>query len=210
MAGLTSTTVVAGGAATDAGHRVGTGLAAGANAGLRRLWVWILGFILGLVALVETYLLVQFWPASVGPGAIPPASADVLVFGQTLSAVPRETLFFIVVILGGSLGGSIHALRSLAWYVGVQRLSRSWVLRYCYLPIVGALLALVLYIIVRAGFLAGTSVDASSPFGFVALGALAGLFSDQGVTKLKTVFETLLAEAERGPDAAPQPKTAGG
>lgn len=180
------------------------------NARVGLIWLWILATILGAFAVGDAYLLIAFWPASVGPGALPPASSDVIAFGQTITAVPRETLFFVVVILGGSLGGTIHSLRSLAWYVGSQKLFRSWLLRYCYLPIIGALLALILYIVVRAGFLAGTSVDASSPFGFVALGALAGLFSDQLVLKLKDVFETLLSNAEVGPDAATKPKESEG
>ena len=167
---------------------------------VRTWWLWPLALGLALLAFTEAYLLVQFWPATAGAGqAVPADSADVTIFGQVWTAVPRETLFFLVVILGGGLGGTIHSLRSLAWYVGSQHLTRSWALRYCYLPLVGALLALALYVIVRAGFLAGTSVDASSPYGFVALGMLAGLFSDQGITKLKSVFEVVLSEPDQGP-----------
>jgi hypothetical protein len=199
MSGITETTIIA------APAKVGTvptlPPAVGLASRLRHAWLWPLAFGLALAALSETYLLVQFWPATVSPGATATDATNVVILGQKLEAVPRETQFFVVVILGGALGGTVHSLRSLAWYVGSQRLSRSWALRYCYLPLIGSLLALALYIIVRAGFLAGTSVDASSPFGFVALGMLAGLFSDQGITKLKTVFEVLLAEAEKGPEA---------
>ena len=156
---------------------------------------------LALLAIVDLYLLVQFWRASAGIGEIPPAAQDVTAFGATFTQVPRETLFFAVVILAGVLGGSVHSLRSLSWYVGGQRFVRSWTLRYLYLPIIGALLAFILYIIVRAGFLAGAAVDATSPFGFASLGALAGLFSDQGVKKLRDVFEILLTKAEEGPQS---------
>jgi hypothetical protein len=156
---------------------------------------------LALWALVDLYLIIQFWPASAGIGEVPPAAQDVAILGIKFPQVPRETLFFAVVILAGSLGGSVHSLRSLSWYVGGQQFVRSWTLRYLYLPIIGSLLAIILYIIVRAGFLAGAAVDASSPFGFAALGALAGLFSDQGVKKLRDVFEVLLTKAEEGPNS---------
>jgi len=155
--------------------------------------------VLAVLAIVDLYLLVQFWPASVAPGQTSGDAQDVYVFGATLKQVPRETLFFAIVILAGALGGSVHSLRSLAWYVGGQRFVRSWILNYFYLPLIGSLTAVILYLIVRAGFLAGTSIEATSPFGFAALGALGGLFTEQGVKKLKEVFETILTKADEGP-----------
>lgn len=161
----------------------------------------IIAPLLAILALGDLYLLIQFWPVTAGVGEVPPKAQDVVLFGTTYAAVPREMLFFAVVILSGGLGGAVHSLRSLAWYVGGQRFVRSWVLNYFYLPIVGALTATILYLIIRAGFLAGSSVDATSPYGFAAMGALAGLFSEQGVRKLKDVFETLLTKPEQGPNS---------
>jgi len=134
----------------------------------------IIAPLLGILALADLYLLIQFWPEAAAVGEVPAKAQDIVVFGTTYSQVPRETLFFAVVILSGGLGGAVHSMRSLAWYVGGQRFVRSWILNYFYLPIVGALTATVLYLIIRAGFLAGSSVDASSPYGFAAMGALRG------------------------------------
>jgi hypothetical protein len=101
----------------------------------------------------------------------------------------------------GALGASVHALRSLSWYVGNRNMRMSWVLPLVLLPIVGALLALVAFIVVRAGLISGPlSSDAVSPWGFAALAALVGLFTDQTIGKLKAVFETLLAPAPKGAD----------
>jgi len=69
---------------------------------------------------------------------------------------------------------------------------------------VGALLALLAYLVVRAGLVSGPlSSEAVSPFGFVALAGLVGLFTDQTIGKLKAVFETLLAPAPTGADHSP-------
>lgn len=163
------------------------------------IWLALIAPALAILALADLYLLIQFWPISAPVGEVPPVAQDVFVLGATLSNVPRETLFFAVVILSGGLGGAVHSLRSLAWYVGGQRFVNSWVLNYFYLPLTGALTAMILYLIVRAGFLAGSSVEATSPYGFAALGALGGLFSEQGVKKLREVFETLLTKHEEGP-----------
>jgi len=160
-------------------------------------WIALIAPAMALLALADLYLLVQFWPETAGLGEVPAKAQDVYVFGVTLAQVPRETLFFAMVILAGGLGGFVHALRSFGRYVGAQRLVRSWLLNYLYTPLIGALTAVLLYLIVRAGFLAG-SVDATSPFGFAALAAMTGLFTEQGVKKLKDVFETLLAKAEPG------------
>jgi len=168
-------------------------------------WVTIVAAILAAVALLSLYVLVLFWPESARVGAIAPDSQRVIAFGVDFGQVSRETLYFVVVIAAGALGGSIHSLRSIGWYAGGQRLLRSWTLRYLYLPLIGAMLATILYIIVRAGFLSGSSVETSSPFGFVALAALAGLFTDQGIRKLRQVFETLLTEAQEGPDPKSEP-----
>lgn len=174
------------------------------------MWLSIVAAVLAVIALLTLYVLVQFWPATAAVGEVPPDFQDITAFGVTFAQVSRETLYFVVVISAGALGGSVHALRSVGWYAGGQRLVRSWTLRYLYLPLVGAMLATILYIIVRAGFLSGSSVETSSPFGFVALAALAGLFSDQGIRKLRQVFETLLTEAQEGPHPKAEPAAEGG
>lgn len=57
-------------------------------------------------------------------------------------------------------------------------------------PLLGALLGALIYFVIRAGFL-GTSTDSVSPYGVVAFGGMAGLFSRQATDKLQEVFETM-------------------
>jgi hypothetical protein len=75
-----------------------------------------------------------------------------------------------------------------------------WLLMYATLPITGAALALMAYVVLRGGL---TTTFASSqdisPFG---MAGLVGLFSRETAEKLKAVFERLLAPAEKGKDQA--------
>lgn len=119
-----------------------------------------------------------------------------------------EADLLLVVILSGALGGMVHALRSLYWYIGNRDLVRSWLAMYVLLPFVGAVLGLVFYLVVRGGFFSPQAQpEQTSPYGFAALAALVGLFSEQAVLKLKLVAETLLAKTQQGEDHAPAKET---
>jgi hypothetical protein len=125
---------------------------------------------------------------------------SVQLFGWSF-AVSREYRLLVIVVLAGALGGMVHALRSLYWYVGNRRLVRSWLLMYPSLPFVGALLALIVYLLIRGGFVTGLGATPDiSPYGSAAIAALVGLFSEQASAKLRQVFSTLLAPAEQGTD----------
>jgi len=138
-------------------------------------------------------------PGMPGQAAVEPA---VRFFGATFHP-SREGRLFMIVLLAGALGGMVHTLRSLYWYVGNRNLRYSWLLMYATLPITGAALALIAYVVLRGGL---TTTFASSqdisPFGIAAVAALVGLFSRETAEKLKSVFETLLAPAEKGKDQA--------
>jgi len=131
---------------------------------------------------------------------------------KTACWVSLNTSMFLIALFSGALGSLLHSLRSLYWYAGNRRLRWSWAIMYMLLPFSGAVLALIFYIIIRAGFLpsSGTTPTVpSTPYGFAALGALVGLFSEEAVLKLKQVAETVFARTQPGKDhAAPPPKVA--
>ena len=83
-------------------------------------------------------------------------------------------------------------------YVGERHLLWSWVPTYLMTPIVGALMAIITYIVFRAGLITGAGVATANPFGFAAIGTLVGLFSGQAAEKLKQVFETLFTATKAG------------
>jgi hypothetical protein len=91
------------------------------------------------------------------------------------------------VILAGALGSLIHAVRSVYWYVGNRELVWSWLAKYVVLPFLGAALAVVFYFVIRGGFFSPQAgFEQTSPFGFAALAAMVGMFSEQrdGVSPL--------------------------
>jgi hypothetical protein len=151
--------------------------------------------VLVAATLLVIYTIIQFWPSAASM-----TGGNLDYFGASLN-LPEETRIFAVVAAAGALGGILHSLRSLMWYVGNRDLRRSWILTYCLLPFVGALLATIFYVVVRGGLL---TVQASSGslnvYGFAAVGAIVGLFSEQAAAKLKDVFATLFAPAEQGKD----------
>jgi len=152
-------------------------------------------------------VLIEAWPPSaprVGSGAAAqehPARVRILFWTPALL---RDVRLFLIVLAAGGLGALIHTLRSLYEYVGNRLLRRSWLLMYTLEPVVGAVLALVVYCVIRGG-LTTTMASAGdiNPYGMAALAALVGMFSRQTVQKLLAVFETLLAPAARTADPMP-------
>lgn len=119
-----------------------------------------------------------------------------------------ETRLLIIVMLCGFLGAMIYSLRSFFWYVGNRKLVVSWLIMYALIPIVGSMMAVVFYLVLRGGlFSPATTVSDTSPFGFAAIAALVGMFMQQSAMKLKSVFEALMAKGETGSDHVPETPT---
>jgi hypothetical protein len=160
------------------------------------LMIWLMGS-----SLVLLYALAQLWPEPTPGGGVP---NPVVFFVWTFSPSDEVRLFYLVA-LTGALGGLVHTLRSFYWYIGNQQLLRQWLPMYLLLPFVAACIALIFYVVIRGGFFSPqASVQQTSPFGFVALAGLIGMFSPQAVLKLRQVAETVLTKAETGKDAAPE------
>jgi hypothetical protein len=163
--------------------------------------VGVVGILTTATALITTailllYALIAFWP---DPEAST-ATVRHLFLGAILVLSPDQEVF-IVVLSAGALGGVVHSLRSLYWYVGNRNLVRSWLLFYAAIPLIGAALALFFYLALRGGLLSGqASVSDVNAYGFAALGGLVGLFSSQAIKKLKQVFTTFFAQADEGRD----------
>ena len=122
----------------------------------------------------------------------------------------NEERLFLIVMFAGALGGLVHTFRSFFWYAGCRRLVLSWTGFYITLPILGATMATVFYLAVRGGFFSPQSeISDTSPFGFAALAALVGMFTEQAAEKLKQVTETLFATAPKGTDHAGAPTVDG-
>ena len=144
---------------------------------------------------------------SPAPDAAPSATpGKVQAFGREFKIWDEVRLLWIV-ILAGALGSLIHAMRSVYWYVGNRNLVKSWLAKYFVMPFTGSALSVMFYFVIRGGFFSPQSdFSQTSPFGFAALSAMVGLFSEQAVLKLKQVAETILAKPESGADPMPPKK----
>lgn len=172
----------------------------------RVILVVIVVLYLTLLSVLLVYALVQIWPheTTVSQGNTPPGPQQVTYLFWTLSVSPEIRMIAIVVI-AGALGGLVHSLRSAFWYAGHRELLWHWFPMYILLPFVGSILGLVFYLAIRGGFFSpNATIEQTSPYGFAALSALVGMFSEQAVLKLKKVFETLLTEAPQGDNPKPQ------
>jgi len=113
----------------------------------------------------------------------------------------------------GALGGCLHWISSLVIFVGNRQLQRSWVLYYPLMPVEGAALAIIFYLLLRAGVLSptmqGGSQSVTAGMNIVAIYAfagLAGIFSRQALQMLGDVFNTVFKRVE-AKDPPKTPKT---
>ncbi|HEX3130256.1 MAG TPA: IPT/TIG domain-containing protein, partial [Thermoanaerobaculia bacterium] len=133
-----------------------------------------------------------------GPGHQLPTK----LFWMDLCLSDEERLFLIV-MFAGALGGLVHAVRSFYWYAGCRKLVLSWAGFYITLPVLGASMATIFYLVVRGGFFSPQStISDTSPFGFAAMAVLIGMFTEQAAMKLKEILETFLSQAPKGTDQA--------
>lgn len=143
------------------------------------------------------YSIILFWPSL--PLSEAANSNQSITFLFSTFSITGEKSTILIVIFSGALGSLVHTLRSFYRYVGNRELVWSWLAMYIMLPFVGATLGLVFYLIVRGGFFTSqVTAQQTNPFGFMAMSALAGLFSEQTILKLKQVAETLLTNREVG------------
>ncbi|MGA2436176.1 MAG: hypothetical protein ABSG25_12915 [Bryobacteraceae bacterium] len=138
------------------------------------------------------YLLVKVWPLTAG--ALETTAAPWGAF--TLSFEIRTML---IAALAGGLGAYVHLATSFADYAGNEKLTMNWMWWYLLRPLAGSGLALIVFMVLRGGFLsAGQDASASvNPHGVAALAALTGLFSKQATDKLRETFETLFRTASQ-------------
>jgi hypothetical protein len=158
-----------------------------------------LGIYFTCLTVLTFYILIATWPA-IDPN-LPIRLNQPWILGFHLKATADERLF-ITVAAAGALGSLIHTITSFADYVGNRELTQSWVWYLVLRTPMGIALALLFCIVLRAGliapapslpedFAATHPLSLLNPYGFAAIGALAGMFSRQATDKLREVFDTL-------------------
>jgi hypothetical protein len=131
--------------------------------------------------------------------AITKPRAALNVFGFWEPLITREVQLLLLALVAGALGSYVHAIKSLADFIGNRTLTASWFWWYISRPFLGMAMALIFYAVLRAGFLTGTPADAKviNPFGVIAIGALVGMFADKAAQKLGEIFDTLFKSEDR-------------
>lgn len=128
--------------------------------------------------------------------------------GSVKDGEAGELTFLLIALLAGVLGGSAGGLSSLMDFRGERRLFRSWTLWYFSQPLVAGMVAIIFYIVVRAGFFSTDTYPQSvNVFGIAAFSALVGLFTDDATTKLSEVFKTMFASTAKPREGALHPET---
>jgi hypothetical protein len=205
------------------------------------LGLMAVGAYYAIVAWFVVYSLITLWPSPSPPAGLqatgtPPASAitngankddaekltaekakadagivTTMYLRQPIDLSGPQRLMFLV-LLSGALGGLLHGLRSFFWYVGNRWFIKSWVAMYLLVPISGAATAVVFYLVLIGGLFSASGIQGgANPAGFMALGALVGLFSQQAVLKLKDIAETMFTKPPAGANAvSPQTSTKAG
>lgn len=157
----------------------------------------VLAMVVGLLLL---YGLWQFWPSAAVLAVTGPSRVNFLGIHRL---VTPDVRLFIVVAISGALGGLMHSTRSFAWFVGHSSLKWRWLPYYISTLVVGAGLATIVYVVLRGGLFSGkTATSDVNPYGFVAIGALVGLFTEQALEMLRKVATDFFAQAPAGPDRA--------
>jgi hypothetical protein len=98
------------------------------------------------------------------------------------------------------MGNMIHLATSFANYVGSEKFKRSWILWYCVKPFTAAGIALIFYLVVKAGLLNFDGGAGVNPYAIVILSALAGLFTDKASMKLEEIFTVIFKPKDDRPD----------
>lgn len=129
------------------------------------------------------------------------AVGNLYIFGSVFP-ITEETRLLLLVLLAGALGSYIHALKSLADFIGNRTLNTSWACFYISQPFLGMALAVIFYAALRGGFLAGSPADvkAVNPFGAFTVAALVGMFTDSATQKLAEIFDTLFKTSDQRKD----------
>lgn len=158
-----------------------------------------LGLYLLILPLLLTCLLVAIWPSPYTPPG--KTVAELRSLWNFTDQV--EVRLLAIVLVSGALGSAISAARSYANFHGLGRYEANWTWWYLMKVPIGMGLALFLYMVVRGGLFSaslsdsGAVMDTANPFGFAALGALAGMFAKEASDKLEEIFKAVFRTAEK-------------
>jgi len=149
---------------------------------------------LGVITFAELLLLLAALVPVMGAGAPldsgKPAHLSYLWWAGTAT---KPMVFVIVSLIGGALGGALHAMASLTAHVAGGDFGRTWTMWYLTNPVVGAALATIFLFVLQAGLGGQAAPTTGGLYGIAAVATLSGLFSRHALNKLKDIFDVAFA-----------------
>jgi hypothetical protein len=168
------------------------------------LQITLMGAGLMLLALTLAVALVSLWPQFYPK--FPPAGALGDPGVQCLAGwcPGPDARLLVMVMAAGALGSFVHVAKSFGDFVGNDRFMASWIWWYLLKPCIGMVLALTLYLIVRALFLTMNAASDSASvnlYGLLAMSGLVGMASKQGTDKFAEILNALFRTRHPAGDA---------
>jgi len=165
--------------------------------------------LLGVVTVAELVLLLgAFVPVMQTASALDanqPATLSYLGWSMTAT---KPGVFVVVSLLGGALGGALHAIASLTAHVAAGDFGDRWTMWYLANPVVGAALATVFLLVLQAGLGGQAAPTTGGLYGIAAVAAMTGLFSRHALNKLKDIFDVAFASKSAVESEMPDRRTA--
>jgi hypothetical protein len=123
------------------------------------------------------------------------------------SSLERETRLVILSLLFGIIGSSVHGVTSLTIWHSRNKLDRTFFSWYVTRPLVGAALAVTVYLLLRSTLLTTVAPGSQSAggitfindYGVAGISALVGLMTAQMTQKLRDVFDAMFG-IQKGTD----------
>jgi hypothetical protein len=124
-------------------------------------------------------------------------SAALVIFGLVVISSEHVTnrILLFAVALAGAAGAASSAAIELVTYLGLRRFKGSWTAYYFIRPLLGAVLAVLVYAAIRGGLFSSNAPPAFlNLYGLVAFSFLVGAFAKATFNKLLDVFDLLLTQ----------------
>jgi hypothetical protein len=114
-----------------------------------------------------------------------------LLFGAIHVSVTAEVAVLIGVMLAAMLGSVAYEVRQFTQYALRGELTKRAEWWYVLMPLQGAAVAAIVYLVLQGGLLGGNTTEGLNPYGIAAIAGLVGLFSRHAMQKLSEVFEKI-------------------
>lgn len=153
--------------------------------------------LLTLEAWFMAYSMTRLWPGEATLRETTPTAVSAASILSWQFEISDEGRLFLLVLFAGAFGGAVIAVRDLALGLREDNLALRAIGWYIMRPLVASGLGLGFYLVIRGGFFSPEAdVQQTSPFSFVGLATLVGLFTDQAVTKLGQIANAVFSRSD--------------